>query len=47
MKRRLAGLVAAFALALDLSTLAAIASGTFTQSHERLARKSRGTRSRL
>ncbi|KAH7108750.1 hydroxymethylglutaryl-CoA reductase [Dendryphion nanum] len=38
MKKRLAGLVACFALALDLSTVAAIANGTFTQSHERLAR---------
>lgn len=37
-KRRLAGLVAAFALALDVSTAAALANGTFTQSHERLAR---------
>ncbi|KAF1358201.1 substrate-binding domain of hmg-CoA reductase [Lizonia empirigonia] len=37
-KRRLAGLVACFALALDISTLAAIASGHFAQSHERLAR---------
>jgi NADP-dependent 3-hydroxy-3-methylglutaryl-CoA reductase len=38
MKRRLAGLIAAFALALDVSTAAALANGTFTQSHERLAR---------
>jgi hypothetical protein len=30
--------VAAFALALDVSTSAAIASDTFTQSHARLAR---------
>ncbi|PSN59226.1 hydroxymethylglutaryl-CoA reductase [Corynespora cassiicola Philippines] len=37
-KRRLAGLMVAFALALDASTAAAIASGTFTQSHKRLAR---------
>jgi hydroxymethylglutaryl-CoA reductase len=37
-KHRLAGLIAAFALALDVSTSAAISSGTFTQSHERLAR---------
>ena len=37
-KRRLAGLVACFALALDISTLAAVASGHFTQSHEKLAR---------
>lgn len=38
MKRRLAGLTAAFALALDLSTCAAVATGTFTESHKRLAR---------
>lgn len=38
MKKRLAGLVASFALALDVSTSAAIANGTFTRSHERLAR---------
>jgi NADP-dependent 3-hydroxy-3-methylglutaryl-CoA reductase len=37
-KHRLAGLVAAFALALDVSTSAAIASDTFTQNHARLAR---------
>jgi hypothetical protein len=38
MKRRLAGLIAAFALALDVSTLAALANGTFTRSHEKLVR---------
>ncbi|PSN58529.1 hydroxymethylglutaryl-CoA reductase [Corynespora cassiicola Philippines] len=37
-KRRLAGLIAAFALALDVSTAAAVANGTFTRSHENLAR---------
>jgi hydroxymethylglutaryl-CoA reductase len=37
-KRRLAGLIAAFAIALDVSTSAAIVSNTFTQSHQRLAR---------
>jgi hydroxymethylglutaryl-CoA reductase len=38
MKRRLAGLIAAFAIALDVSTSAAIVNNTFTQSHRRLAR---------
>ncbi|KAH8747281.1 hydroxymethylglutaryl-CoA reductase [Diaporthe sp. PMI_573] len=38
MKGRLAGVMAAFALALDASTSAAIANDTFTQSHMRLAR---------
>jgi hydroxymethylglutaryl-CoA reductase len=37
-KWRLAGLVACFAMALDISTLAAVASGGFTDSHKRLAR---------
>ncbi|KAH6879790.1 hydroxymethylglutaryl-CoA reductase [Thelonectria olida] len=37
-KERLAGLIAAFCLALDTSTLAAIANDTFTASHMRLAR---------
>ena len=37
-KYRLAGLVACFAMALDVSTLAAVASGGFTDSHKRLAR---------
>jgi NADP-dependent 3-hydroxy-3-methylglutaryl-CoA reductase len=35
---RVAELIAAYALALDLSTLAAIVSGEFVQSHERLGR---------
>lgn len=38
MKRWLAGFTAAFALALDASTCAAIASGTFTGSHKRFVR---------
>ncbi|KAH8752828.1 hydroxymethylglutaryl-CoA reductase [Diaporthe sp. PMI_573] len=38
MKGRLAGVIAAFALALDASTSAAIANDTFTQSHMCLAR---------
>ncbi|KAH8768393.1 hydroxymethylglutaryl-CoA reductase [Diaporthe sp. PMI_573] len=38
MKGRLAGIIASFALALDLSTGAAVANDTFTQSHMRLAR---------
>jgi NADP-dependent 3-hydroxy-3-methylglutaryl-CoA reductase len=38
MKRRLAGLIVSFALALDISTCAALASGTFTQSHKKHAR---------
>jgi hydroxymethylglutaryl-CoA reductase len=38
MKGRLAGVIAAFALALDASISAAIANDTFTQSHMRLAR---------
>lgn len=37
-KRRLAGLIGAFALALDVSTSAAIANNTFAQSHAALAR---------
>ncbi|KAF2998131.1 hypothetical protein E8E13_001097 [Curvularia kusanoi] len=37
-KRRLAGLVASFCMALDISTVAAIASGGFTDAHKRLAR---------
>lgn len=37
-KGELAGLIACFALALDLSTLAAIANDTFTASHMQLAR---------
>ncbi|PYH91154.1 substrate-binding domain of hmg-CoA reductase [Aspergillus ellipticus CBS 707.79] len=38
-KRRLAGLIAAFALALDLSTIAAFTNDTFAQSHDRLRAK--------
>ncbi|KAL5401417.1 hypothetical protein PMIN03_011531 [Paraphaeosphaeria minitans] len=37
-KRRLAGLIGAFSLALDVSTSAAIANNTFAQSHANLAR---------
>ncbi|KAM0362966.1 hypothetical protein ACHAO7_010162 [Fusarium culmorum] len=37
-KQRLAGLIAAFSLALDLSTSAAITNNTFTASHMRLGR---------
>lgn len=37
-KRRLAGLIAAFAVALDASTSAAIANNTFTKGHQILAR---------
>ncbi|KAH8727422.1 putative hmg-CoA reductase [Phaeosphaeriaceae sp. PMI808] len=37
-KRRFAGLVGAFALALDMSTIAAIANKTFAKSHAALAR---------
>ena len=37
-KSRLAGLVACFCLALDVSTAAAIASGGFTNAHKKLAR---------
>ncbi|KAE8147161.1 hydroxymethylglutaryl-CoA reductase [Aspergillus avenaceus] len=37
-KRRLAGMIAAFAVALDASTSAAIANDTFTRSHMKLAR---------
>ncbi|PVH92248.1 hydroxymethylglutaryl-CoA reductase [Periconia macrospinosa] len=46
-KRRLAGLIVAFALALDISTTAAVATGTFTQSHKRLARRATEVRSVL
>ncbi|KAB8067868.1 hydroxymethylglutaryl-CoA reductase [Aspergillus leporis] len=37
-KRKLAGMIAAFAVALDASTSAAIANDTFTKSHMKLAR---------
>ncbi|KAJ5383077.1 hypothetical protein N7517_000988 [Penicillium concentricum] len=42
MKSRLAGLIAAFSLALEISTTAAAANNTFTESHERLARVKQG-----
>jgi hydroxymethylglutaryl-CoA reductase len=38
MKKRLAGLIASFALALEASTDAAIVNNTFTKSHERMGR---------
>ncbi|KAH8429162.1 uncharacterized protein LDX57_006831 [Aspergillus melleus] len=38
-KLRLAGIIASFALALDLSTAAALGNNTFSQSHQRLARQ--------
>ncbi|KAJ5158874.1 uncharacterized protein N7500_008525 [Penicillium coprophilum] len=47
MKFRLAGLIAAFALALEISTGAAGANNTFTKSHERLARVKQGNDSKL
>jgi NADP-dependent 3-hydroxy-3-methylglutaryl-CoA reductase len=37
-KRRLAGLIACFCMALDISTAAAISSGGFTNAHKKLAR---------
>ncbi|CAG7939305.1 unnamed protein product [Penicillium olsonii] len=37
-KEQLAGLIASFALALEISTGAAVASNTFSESHQRLAR---------
>jgi len=37
-KKRLAGTIASFALALDISTSAAVATNTFAESHQRLAR---------
>lgn len=45
-KRRLAGLVACFCMALDISTAAAIASGGFTDAHKKLAR-AKADRSKL
>lgn len=45
-KRKLAGLVACFCMALDVSTAAAIASGEFTKAHEKLARNAQ-SRSQL
>lgn len=44
-KRRLAGLIGAFSLALDVSTSAAIANNTFAQSHAKLARGKRQVQS--
>lgn len=41
MKGRLAGLIASFSLALDVSTTAAVLNNTFSQSHQRLARPAR------
>src|SRR5690242_3379475 len=41
-KRRLAGLIACFCMALDISTAAAIASGGFTDAHKKLARDAIG-----
>lgn len=38
-KYRLAGMVSCFAMALDVSTLAAVCSGGFTASHEKFARR--------
>ncbi|RAH67591.1 hydroxymethylglutaryl-CoA reductase [Aspergillus aculeatinus CBS 121060] len=46
-KGRLAGVIASFALALDISTLAAITNGTFTASHYKLARCTGHYRSKL
>ncbi|PYH89596.1 substrate-binding domain of hmg-CoA reductase [Aspergillus ellipticus CBS 707.79] len=48
-KRQLAGFIAAFALALEVSTAASVVNNTFAQSHERLARRTaeNGARSRL
>ena len=40
-KFRLAGIIAAFSIALEISTLAAGASDTFSESHQRLARKNK------
>lgn len=37
-KQRLAGLIASFSLALDISTIAAVSNGTFSKSHQRFAR---------
>ncbi|KAJ4330209.1 hypothetical protein N0V87_010191 [Didymella glomerata] len=45
-KRRLAGLIACFCMALDVSTAAAIASGGFTDAHKKLARE-KGDKSKL
>lgn len=40
MKGRLAGLIASFALALDVSTLSAVLNNTFSRGHQQLARQS-------
>ncbi|OJJ69614.1 hypothetical protein ASPBRDRAFT_77052 [Aspergillus brasiliensis CBS 101740] len=45
-KRRLAGYIAAFALALEISSASAVVTKTFAQSHERLARWEDGERLR-
>ncbi|KAJ5656624.1 hydroxymethylglutaryl-coenzyme A reductase family protein [Penicillium longicatenatum] len=46
-KGRLAGLIASFALALDISTVAAVTNNTFAASHYRLARSTRALQSKL
>ncbi|KAJ5611495.1 hydroxymethylglutaryl-coenzyme A reductase family protein [Penicillium herquei] len=46
-KGRLAGLIASFSLALDISTVAAVTNNTFSASHYRLARAPRKARSKL
>lgn len=46
-KGRLAGLIASFALALDISTAAAIGNNTFATSHYKLGRSTRGSQSKL
>lgn len=46
-KGRLAGLIASFALALDISTVAAITTNTFAASHYKFGRSTRGLQSKL
>ncbi|KAJ5185649.1 Hydroxymethylglutaryl-CoA reductase class I/II NAD/NADP-binding [Penicillium cf. griseofulvum] len=46
-KSRLAGLIATFSLALDISTAAAVANNTFSKSHEQLARAKQGNDSKI
>ncbi|KAJ6128163.1 hydroxymethylglutaryl-coenzyme A reductase family protein [Penicillium samsonianum] len=46
-KGRLAGLIASFALALDVSTVAAITNKTFAASHRKFARSTGGTQAKL
>jgi hydroxymethylglutaryl-CoA reductase len=46
-KGRLAGLIASFALALDVSTVAAITNNTFAASHRKFGRSSGGTDAKL